>query len=531
MAISVVNMIPYSLSGETNQDSEPNIAVDPANPSLIAASAFTLDPDPNATHAPIYVSGDGGITWSLHSIVPYCQGITGDITLRYAWATENLYVGYIQTDGLGADVAVARTADTTLSSEMELISQVQSGDQPYIQAATVPGGPDAGKDRVYVGYSDGWASMHYSIDASIADPIFKTVKLESRTFQDGIVYNLPQVRTAIHADGPIYAVFHSVRVGDQVDVVVVRDDQWGAGAAPFADLKDSDDSKPGQRVVKNAVIGNAFFGQEGGEGELSIAVDPNDATTVYVAWADEQEETGYTVHVRRSTDGGQSWPATEELWTIPLAQNPALAVNKAGTVGFLLQQFRETVAGPRWETHFRYKGTDGFEEDLMLANVPADTPVNTWGTYLGDYIHLMAVEGNFYGIFCANNTPDPGNFPHKVTYQRNHDLLTKKLLAIDGVTDVEASIDPFFVKVTGTEERASLLKRIDELAIDPLALLLPGGVYQRLVELWHPHEPTVAEIRAAADGMSVDEMAFFLARARAIGGHARAVEEALIELM
>lgn len=523
-------MIPQSFSGETNQDSEPNVAVDPANPALIAASAFTLDPDPDATHAPIYVSSDGGSTWSLHSIVPYCQGITGDVTLRFASTTNHLYVGYLQTGNLGADLAVARTADMTFASEMELISQVQSGDQPYIQAATVLAGPDAGKDRVYVGYSDGWASMHYSLDTAIADPVFKTVVLEARGFQDGIGYDLPQVRTTIHPDGLIYAVFHSVHIGGaQVDVVVVRDDQWGAGAEPFTDLNDSDDGKPGQRVAKNVVIGEAFFGQEAGEGELSIAVDPNQSETVYVAWAELEAGTGYTLHVRRSTDAGQSWPESDELWTIPMAQNPALAVNNAGSVGFLFQQYRETRASPRWETHFRYRA-NGFEEDLLLATVPADTPVNAWGTYLGDYIHLMAIETDFYGVFSANNKPDPDNFPKDATYQRNHDFWTMKLLGLDNLTDVEISIDPFFFKVTEIEERARFLKHIHELAIDPLALLLPGSVYQRLVEKWHPHVPKVAEIQAAAAHMSGDERAFVVARARTLGAHAKLVEEALNEL-
>src|SRR5436190_14130967 len=46
--VVVVNMIPRSLSGEANQDSEPTIAVNPANPLQIAGSAFTPDP-PAAT--------------------------------------------------------------------------------------------------------------------------------------------------------------------------------------------------------------------------------------------------------------------------------------------------------------------------------------------------------------------------------------------------------------------------------------------------------------------------------------------------
>src|SRR5512144_228300 len=79
--ILVVNMIPKSLSGEAEQDSEPSIAVDPADPQRIVATAFT--PDPMGTgFAPIYVSADGGLTWTLRSTVP-STNITGDISVGF----------------------------------------------------------------------------------------------------------------------------------------------------------------------------------------------------------------------------------------------------------------------------------------------------------------------------------------------------------------------------------------------------------------------------------------------------------------
>src|SRR3954454_2999863 len=67
--LQIVNMIPKVLSGETAQDSEPNIAVNPEQPNQIVATAFTLDPM-NGGHAPVYVSQDTGATWSLRSIGP-----------------------------------------------------------------------------------------------------------------------------------------------------------------------------------------------------------------------------------------------------------------------------------------------------------------------------------------------------------------------------------------------------------------------------------------------------------------------------
>ena len=80
----------------------------------------------------------------------------------------------------------------------------------------------------------------------------------------------------------------------------------------------------------------------------------------------------------------------------------------------------------------------------MLATVPASTPAPTFLPYIGDYMHMMAVGNNFYGVFSANNMPDPANFPQGVTYHRNHDFATKKLFAVNGTTEVAPSIDPFF---------------------------------------------------------------------------------------
>ena len=60
-AVRVVNIIPESLSGESNQDSEPSLAVNPANPLQMVATAFTPALSGNA---PIFVSVDGGNTGS-----------------------------------------------------------------------------------------------------------------------------------------------------------------------------------------------------------------------------------------------------------------------------------------------------------------------------------------------------------------------------------------------------------------------------------------------------------------------------------
>src|SRR5262249_55128669 len=92
--VVVVNMIPPALSGESNQDSEPTIAVNAANPLQMAGSAFTPDPG-NGNVAPIYISVDGGNTWTLNSIVK-SSAETADITIAFSTASNRLYAGIIR---------------------------------------------------------------------------------------------------------------------------------------------------------------------------------------------------------------------------------------------------------------------------------------------------------------------------------------------------------------------------------------------------------------------------------------------------
>src|SRR5271167_1466899 len=67
--VRLVNMIPKSLSGETNQDSEPQITIDPENPHTIIGTAFTPDPG-GGPNGPLYSSVDGGRTWTLDLVIP-----------------------------------------------------------------------------------------------------------------------------------------------------------------------------------------------------------------------------------------------------------------------------------------------------------------------------------------------------------------------------------------------------------------------------------------------------------------------------
>src|SRR5207253_7565668 len=113
----------------------------------------------------------------------------------------------------------------------------------------------------------------------------------------------------------------------------VRDDNWANSATPFTSLLEG--GQAGQRVTTGAAVNFGSLGNQRTGSNLAIAVDPNNSRIVYVAWADGPSAT-QTLHVRNSTDGGQTWSG--DLTTASPATNPALAINSHGQVGFLYQQ-------------------------------------------------------------------------------------------------------------------------------------------------------------------------------------------------
>ena len=446
--LTVVNMIPNLSSGETNQDSEPNLAVNPANPLEIAGTAFTPSPNAGSKNSPIFYSNDGGATWSLKDIIAGTP--VRDQTLRFATKSGNLYAGVLWGGGGISTINfdILRTNDFSGATTMFRMATRTNDDQPFVQAATVPSGPDAGKDRVYVGSNDHApanvpATVDQSLDAAIAAPATATFVIEGRTVaRDGF-----QTRPAIHSNGTIYALFYAVLPGfTSFDVVIVRDDNWASGATPYTALTDPGDLNQGLRIATG--VNNPFLGLNIGQqrigGDLSIAVDPNNSGVVYACWGDQTGGT-YTLYVRKSTDSGATWSGN--LRSIANATNPALAINEAGRLGFLYQQVTGLSPSQRWETMLELTTNDfGSINTYTLANTPASTPAAVFQPYIGDYLYLMAVGRSFYGIFSANNTPDNANFPNGVKFQRNANFTTKTLLATDNVTPVSISDRPVLLQ-------------------------------------------------------------------------------------
>lgn len=463
----LVNMIPKSLSGEEEQDSEPMLAVNPNNPQEMVGTAFTPNPM-GGSLAPIYVSTDGGQTWTLNAIVPADGEMTGDITVAFGPQSNSLYAGILKRPQPNQDteLRILRTNNFQASTPMQILVNRTGADQPFVQASASGGAGST--DRVYAGDNDfnltpgKTSTVDFSLNASAAAAAFKHASIESRTSAQ---QNGPQVRTACHKSGVMYVAFYGWRQKSgnfelntltvTADVVVMRDDSAASGNSPFQDLLDPSDNLPG-RIAASGVRfpfrrqGKPQEGQQRIGGDLSIAVNPLDTKVVYIAFSGLVSNK-YTLHVRRSTDSGQNWSG--DLLTVPFGINPGLAVNANGDPGLLYQQLTGSGPSAHWVTHFRTAagGAPANWSDLTLsdhlANSPGTNVPGAFDPYLGDYAYLTSQGVDYYGIFSASNEPDLAHFPNGVTYQRNHNFVSKTLTNLAGAP-VSISIDPFFFKFT-----------------------------------------------------------------------------------
>ena len=175
--------------------------------------------------------------------------------------------------------------------------------------------------------------------------------------------------------------------------------------------------------------------------------------------------------MQRSLNRGASWSG-DLITPIAKATNAALAISVTGTIGLMYQQLTGTAPSDRWETHFQQSTNGTSWTDKTVSSAPAETPASAFLPYIGDYLELVAVGKNFYGTFCANNTPDPANFPatpagatnpNGALFGRNVTSAAPwNLLGSDGHSVVAVSIDPYFLGVVEVPASVRLLRsRLD----------------------------------------------------------------------
>ena len=409
----IVDVIPTKLNKEHQQNSEPNIAVNPANPQQILLSAFGSGLSNNQ----VYFSNDGGTTWKLFQYTT-----VGDQTL--AWSESG--IAYIAELSPSASRIFVGKQKKPTAKRHKFVPLPKSNfnprhggpDQPWIDAITVDG-----KDRIYVSFNDlsqpaMTAAVRFSLDGG---KHWQNEVVEHVT--PGAGFNLPPARVKVSGN-TVYVAFERPATFDGFndptgDVVIVRDD--AAGVNGFNAIGE------GVIIASNVTIPFSSVGSERIGSDVSVAVDPRNVQRVAAGYAIVSGGTPKVV-LSLSTDGGATW---SQVFTGPAnSAMPAAAIAGNGTIGLVYT----ALVGANLETHF-VQSKDSFATNFkeVLSRFPDGNPEVTFDPYIGDYFDLVALGNTFYGAFSASN--DVSLFPITPTFVRDQSKL--------GNT-VAFSIDPFF---------------------------------------------------------------------------------------
>src|SRR5213082_4239160 len=195
--VRVVDLIPASLSGETWQDAEPFLALYDSDPKLMAASAFTPNPGgSNSMTAPIFVSNDGGDSWTLRNTLP-SQSMTADITHAVGGNPPVLYAGIMKVPDFPLNELKAN--DLFSPATMRLQGFRADIDQPFVRTSAV-----GNADRVYIGLNDfdapdgRTATVDVSLDGGTT---YTSRRIETRNTAG---QNGPSIRPAVAQDHTVY---------------------------------------------------------------------------------------------------------------------------------------------------------------------------------------------------------------------------------------------------------------------------------------------------------------------------------------
>jgi hypothetical protein len=197
-------------------NSEPSIAINPANPKEIDIFAFTAG---WGADAPIWHSTNGGNIWSLDSTIPNPTGLSEsgcpcDQTPDYG-RNNRLSATFLDTDRLGIDAYSGTTTDPTSAAAWKWLvengvaqptDQVGEGgtDQPWLLVNHDP--TTKSQDDVYVAYDnfDGAPDMRIAVAAGSDPPDFTIDNLAG--FSQGEIN--PGQRLAVDPNsGAVYTLF------------------------------------------------------------------------------------------------------------------------------------------------------------------------------------------------------------------------------------------------------------------------------------------------------------------------------------
>ena len=395
---------PGALHDDTNitgPELETAITVNPANPRNIIA-AWKQDVGPDSTRSDLVASSqDGGKTWTRTTIpdLTVCTGGTADAGSD-PWVSAD-GDGTIYFSGLAADLSTDPPTTAVVASHSG------DGGRTWPSVATVAP-PLQGNETDATTGSPTLDGHAYTVWANFTFDFPRTNTVEfSRTTDSGATWS-PAV--LIDQTGP-FAWDQAPRLlvlpdGTLLTLFARTDLEAGFGAHYAARSLDE-----GRTWLPPVQFGPQLpllefvhpeFGHLPQPHFPSAAVAPDG--TAYVAFENNNSATSGGIGVAKSRDGGLTWSSSMLPGVSAYAFEPAIAVDKHGTVGVMWYDLRNDVLGDAaltadvWFAHSDNRGRSWRQThvagptDLRTAPLPAHN-------FVGEYQGLAGLRSGFAAAF------------------------------------------------------------------------------------------------------------------------------------
>jgi hypothetical protein len=498
--ITVINVIPNDVSGETDTNSEPSIAVNPTNTKQVVISSFSDAGSLLVPRNPYFLSTDGGMTWTVAQSFDHSDTTVAWSPGGNAPGGRGVFETDVSTDSKTILVSNSQTQSTPpfpLIRDTAAISNPPVPGFDLDQARINVAQKVAGTDRIYIGYNNlnnygdpkvggNGATASVAIRNTGSPMGYVSVTVDQNPVAKQL---MDSPATAVASSGnTVYAAFlrfHGNTApfkgvmapnGDQLsDIVLVRDDNGGLKPGSnaktgdpnpnaFRDLKTGPGGATIGKVIQNMTVPWTPLNNSGTKlgmppnfqrlgGDISVAVNPTKPLNVALAFTVLDGAMHSQVHVVVSTDGGKTF--LKDIQFSPPGFNsglPNVAVSASGNIGLLY----DTFDGKDLITHFaRATANLGLMVDQKLSEFPANSPgSNGSGLYVGDYQGLLAVGNVFFGTFSASNNPNPKD-ANRNTFPDDAAVLYQRNLSVNGVFK-DNSTKPFDLKTLKLTDTAFL---------------------------------------------------------------------------
>jgi hypothetical protein len=404
-------------------DSEPSIAVNPANPMQIAVVTFSGNWG-TGVMAPVWWSTDGGTTWTKLFQIPQppaaaVGALSGPGDQKIAFdAAGNLFIAelgvvfdmfgnptliqdfvYRQTGAFGAPLTVGAP---------------YGDDQPHLDVDRTATSPCF--NRIY----SSWLNTRLAIwQSSVSNSATGGAAMANVAVGNNATFPNRTTRIALAPNGRAYAIYKtregSVPVSlpgstandfENAHFWVKRSDDCGVTWNALGAAGVSVHGTPTVQTFFTNFFGDRTRGKVGRarSSDAWIAVDPGDGD-VYAAYVNRDASGFGQIYVARSTNEGLTWTSTRVTNGTNHSAYPEIAVANNGTIGVLYIDFDNS--GPN--TIFRHRFARSFNNgstwtDEILQNMDPGPIANAVsGRMWLDYEALTAVGNMFYGVFTGQS--------------------------------------------------------------------------------------------------------------------------------